>query len=289
MRVRADKWLRERFPGLSGPQVEEALAAGWVLGLQRRRVRKGDRVDSLEVEALEKHLVGLRKGPIDWDVPVVHQGSDWVIVDKPAGLDGHPLKLSDRRTLTHWAFAKWPKTREEFPGVQPTLVPHRLDRGTSGLQIVALTARAYGEWRARFQGHRIGKSYLAWVWGSPTWDTLRATWPLAHHPSNRGRMVWVGSGVRHRPPVLEAETRLRVVDRKGDRALLEAFCRSGVTHQVRAHAAAAGLPLLGDALYDEEFGIRPEVGEWPCLRAVRLEGPDGSWDAPDNGFSKGPL
>ncbi len=271
MRSRADRWLRERFPSLTRRHAEEALEAGLARHFTGKKAHKGDKVEGLDDRDLADHLGRLRSGTPGLDVKIVKDAGSWVAVDKPPGLNSHPLSLFDERTLTHWAFSKWQDLKVEFPGIQPTVVPHRLDRDTSGLQIVALTAESYGFWRARFQSHIVTKRYLAWVWGEPKADAWVAKWAVAHDPKDDRRMVVVGSHVRHRPPVLEAHTQFRVVKRNGPAALLEAFCRTGVTHQVRVHAAESGHPLIGDKLYDASFEARPvkTPGHW--LRAMSLE------------------
>ncbi len=271
MGSRADRWLREKFPSLTRRQGEEALEAGLARHFTGRKAHKGDKVDcGLDTRALEEHLARLRTGTAGLSVPIVKEGDGWVAVDKPPGLVGHPLSLFDDKTLTHWAFAKWPDLRIEFPGIQPTLVPHRLDRDTSGLQIVALTRDGYSEWRRRFQSGEVTKRYHAWAWGEPRKESWTADWALAHDPSDARKMVAAGSKVRHRPPVLEARTDFQVREKRGGMVLLEAVCRTGVTHQVRVHAAQSGLPLVGDALYDSENERRSVKSPGHWLRAVEL-------------------
>jgi 23S rRNA pseudouridine1911/1915/1917 synthase len=289
MRRRADRWLRDCFATLTRRQAEEALEAGLACHPTGRRARKGDKVDFLDVRALEEHIAKLRSGTPSLEVKILREESEWAAVDKPPGLDGHPLSLFDDKTLTHWAFARWPDLRVEFTAIQPTLVPHRLDRDTSGLQIVALTARAYGEWRARFQRKEVSKRYLAWVWGEPARESWVSDWELAHDPSDERRMVASGPGVRHRPPVLEAHTEFKVVKKGKGITLVEALCRTGVTHQVRVHAAQSGYPLVGDALYDESYAERAlkSPGHW--LRAVELEGEGFRLQAPAGLFENGPV
>jgi 23S rRNA pseudouridine1911/1915/1917 synthase len=289
MRYRADRWLRDRFPSLTRRQTEEALEAGLARHFTGRKAHKGDKVESLETRALEEHIAQLRSGTPGLDVSVVREGAEWIAVDKPPGLDAHPLSLFDDKTLTHWAFAKWPDLRIEFPGIQPTLVPHRLDRDTSGLQIVALTPAAFGQWRARFHHGQVTKRYLAWVWGEPKQASWIARWPVAHDLRDDRKMVVVSSKARYRPPVLEAHTEFRIAEKGQGMTLLEATCRTGVTHQVRVHAAESGLPLVGDKLYDAEFEARglTTPGHW--LRAVALEWEAEKLEIPVGRFRQGPI
>ncbi|MBY0369089.1 hypothetical protein K2X33_00285, partial [bacterium] len=169
-RVRADHWVRQAFAGLSRSQIEEAFEKGWVRAAGGGRVAKGDKLENaggLDLKPLENQLAKVREGNPALEVPVVFENDEIWVVDKPAGVPGHPLKLSDDATLTHWAFRRDAKVKEQFPEIQPTLTPHRLDTGTSGLQIVCKTAAAYEEWRRRFTAKEVTKTYQAWCWGVP--------------------------------------------------------------------------------------------------------------------------
>ena len=134
--------------------MAEAFDGGLVEGPHGKRVRKGDKfpnVNSLDCEKLKAHLGVIQEGNPDLVVPVCAVGADYVVIDKPAGIPSHPLSLFDRNTITHWAFARFPQTRDEFPNIQPTITPHRLDTGTSGLLVVALTADSFQRWRGAFK------------------------------------------------------------------------------------------------------------------------------------------
>src|SRR5262249_12917399 len=121
---------------------------------------------------------------------------------------------------------------------------HRLDTGTSGLQMAARSARAFGRLRDAFRAGEVTKRYLAVVSGTPPSHAVVVT-PLAHDPRDRRRMVPATAGQRAWP----ARTEVTLCETRGGIALVTATLRSGVTHQGRAHLAQLGHPGLGDVRY----------------------------------------
>ncbi len=245
--------------------MEEAIQLGLVSGS-----KKGEKGTSWDVAPLKQYLEQLHSGNSLLKVPIVERLEGYVVVDKPAGMHGHPIHLTDKDTLTHWAFWNFPFTQNEFPNPQPTLVPHRLDYGTSGLQIVALTKRAYELWRERFTKKQVRKSYLAWCWGVPKVKCFELNFGLAHLASDSTRMGVPALGDKTRGETHSAQSLCKVIEMKADRFLVEVECFTGVTHQVRAHLAAAKFPLLGDSVYDPEYKKRGGEFSHHLLRAVKL-------------------
>ena len=267
-----DRWLKDKFPSLTSRQIQEALDSGLVR-LAGKKARKGDKLGSEvvpDVGSLEAHLEKLRKGNSTLEVPIVSENEDYLIVDKPAGLPGHPLSLFDVETVTHWCLAQRPEVAQAFPEIQPTLTPHRLDTGTSGLLIVAKTKKAFELWRERFKRKEVTKVYRAWCWGAPSEAHYEVTAAIGHDPTDSRKMTVITSP--HREPVMAANSQVRVGIRRADRGLFlaEVTCTTGITHQVRVHLASLGFPLLGDALYDPDFPSRSESAPHHQLRAVRL-------------------
>lgn len=122
-------------------------------------------------------------------------------------------------------------------------VVHRLDKTTSGVMIFARTAEAHRNLNVQFEKHEAEKLYHAILVGLPGWDEKTARHPLRADVGHKHRtMVDTKAGKR-------AETRFRLLERLAAHGLVEASPLSGRTHQIRAHAAALGHPLLGDPLY----------------------------------------
>lgn len=269
-KIRVDRWVKNRFPDLSQAQVLEAIDSGLVLGEGGRRLKKGEKGEGWDTSALEAHLKRVHLGNSGLVVPVVDTREGYVVVDKPTGMTSHPVHLTDDSTLSHWALAKYPETRQAFPEAQPTLVPHRLDTGTSGLQIVATTRAGFDLWRQRFVQKKVEKTYLAWCWGKPPGNTFDVNYGLAHLAKDPRKMGVPALGDETRGETAPAQSQCKVLARRADRFLVQVMTHGGVTHQVRVHLASLGFPLLGDALYDPQHKERG--GEFPhhLLRAIKL-------------------
>jgi 23S rRNA pseudouridine1911/1915/1917 synthase len=287
---RVDKQLQKLFPELSARHIEEALEAGWVT-VEGKKVRKGDRVkgNQLHCYSLQEHITGLRKGNPDLKLSVVSEGKGEWIVDKPFGMPSHPLSLLDKNTPTQWAFAQNPEMWRDFPSVQPTITPHRLDTGTSGLLVVCKTYESFLHWRGRFQAKAVQKKYLAWCFGEVTSNTLKIDLPIAHSTSDPRLMVSVQNQEKVRPPVQEAVTCAQLKREQQGMSLWEITCSTGVTHQVRVHMAAQGLPLVGDSLYDTDYLRRPIRPQFHQLRACELSWEGTTVVVPTESFCLGPA
>jgi 23S rRNA pseudouridine1911/1915/1917 synthase len=174
-------------------------------------------------------------------------------VDKPAGIDVFPphdapdgdCVLSRLMALgLVCADQDWPVG---FEGG----IAHRLDRPTSGLLLVAQDVDALVALRARFAGGALQKTYLFLSRRDVPWDEHETSASLAHDPRHKGRMVVErGTNTPHRGRWLSAQTAfLRRGTGADGLALWQAQMRTGVTHQIRAHAASIGLALAGDRRY----------------------------------------
>jgi RluA family pseudouridine synthase len=158
-------------------------------------------------------------------------------VDKPAGLltlpDGYDPALPHVRALLEPVYGRlW--------------VVHRLDRGTSGVLVMARSAAAHRHLNDQFARHAVEKVYHAIVHGSPAWEATAVDLALRSGTGRRKRAA-VDPG-RGKP----ALTRLEVLRRGAGYSLVEARPATGRTHQIRAHLAAAGHPIAGDDLYGPE-------------------------------------
>jgi 23S rRNA pseudouridine1911/1915/1917 synthase len=167
-----------------------------------------------------------------------------VVVNKPPGLVVHPAKGHEAGTLVNGLLAlglfREDMAEEDSRHVRPGIV-HRLDKGTSGVMVVARTPGAREALKAQFQAHSIERAYVAIVVGEATGRTFATL--HGRHPRDRLRFTTrVRTGK-------SAVTHTKVVTRLAGATLLECTLETGRTHQIRVHLAESGTPVLGDPLY----------------------------------------
>ena len=261
-RERLDRYLASRTL-LSRSAIKRLLDEGLVTvdghGVAAsHRVRPGE---AIEVEVREAKLPAELVAE-DIPVPVVYEDDDVIVVNKPAGLVVHPAAGHATGTLVNAILARVQTTAgraERRPGIV-----HRLDKDTSGVLVVAKNDTAHLALARQLQGKRFDKEYLALVWGDPGARPAVIEAPLRRDAKDR-RRVSVETGGR------EATTRFSRIaawHRRPDLALLHVRPITGRTHQIRAHLAFAGYPVVGDPLY----GRRGDPIELPrqFLHAWRL-------------------
>jgi 23S rRNA pseudouridine1911/1915/1917 synthase len=196
-------------------------------------------------------------------VPVVYEDDDLLVVDKPAGLVVHPGAGRTTGTLVNGLLARDPGLRGVGEPGRPGIV-HRLDRGTSGLMLVARSERAYGALVAMLSARRVERRYRTLVWGTVASPTGLVDAPIGRSARDRTRMAVTVTG---RP----ARTRYEVVRAyHAPVAVTELCCllETGRTHQVRVHLASIGHPVVGDGRYGGSRRSLPL--ERPFLHAERL-------------------
>lgn len=197
----------------------------------------------------------------DVEFVVVHEDDDVIVVDKPAHLVVHPGSGVETGTLANGLLARFPEVVAVGQPERPGIV-HRLDRGTSGLLMVARNELAYDDLVAQLAARTVTRRYLALVEGLVEADEGLIDAPLGRSSRNATRRAVVADG---RP----ARTRYRVERRypTTDRTLLECRLETGRTHQIRAHLTAIDHPVVADTAY----GARPADGlDRPFLHAASL-------------------
>ena len=196
-------------------------------------------------------------------VEVVHADDDIIIIDKPAGLVVHPGAGHRGTTLVNGLLALFPELSEVGEPHRPGIV-HRLDRGTSGLMVVARTDEAYDDLVAQLSVHDVEREYEALVWG--VLDTPRGTIDAPIGRSRRNPLLMTVSAEGR-----YARTHYETVEAFDDPvAATRVVCRleTGRTHQIRVHLRSIGHPVIGDDAYG---GQRPLLElTRPFLHARRL-------------------
>lgn len=251
-----------RVPGtLAGVRVDRAVSL--LTGLSRAEaatlVAEGKvRVDGRPVTA---RSLPLAEGcELDVEVPppadrrptadpgvqlvVVHEDEDLVVVDKPAGLVVHPGAGHADGTLVAGLLARYPELAGVGDPERPGIV-HRLDRGTSGLLVVARTEPARQSLVAQLAARTAGRRYLALVAGHVAEDRGAVDAPIGRSVRTPTKMAVTERG----RPARTGYTVLRRLDAPTASSLLAVRLETGRTHQVRVHLAAIGHPVVGDDRY----------------------------------------
>jgi 23S rRNA pseudouridine1911/1915/1917 synthase len=262
--TRLDVFVAQTISDLSRKKAASLIEAGKV-HVDGRKGRKGDVVAAGQTVTVSTPAGADSVLPDD-DCPIalLHEDKHIVAVNKPAGRHCALLKSSDRGTVAQALVAKYPTMARVGPPLEPGIA-HRLDYWTSGILMAAKNSKSYTALRRAFQKHDVRKQYLAIASGNPP-DSFFIGEPISH-PSRRAGRVIVGEGKGRGATC--AETQFICEDRAGEYALVRALCSTGAMHQVRAHLAHAGHPLLGD----EQYGGPPEPDVRFYLHAQRIEIP----------------
>lgn len=245
---------------------------GAVVTDPKARVEAGAVVAVTVAEAEDSHLVA-EAIPLD----VVHEDTDLIVVNKPAGMVVHPAPGSASGTLVNALMHHCGASLSGVGGMKRPGIVHRIDKDTSGLLVVAKSDAAHHGLAAQFAAHTVERYYRALVHGVPDasdprlrgvrgasfepGNVLKLTTHLARHKTDRQRQAVLFQGGRH------AVTRARVVARYGSPPVLaqiECWLETGRTHQIRVHMAHAGHGLVGDPVYGGKRklpqGALPEAG-----------------------------
>jgi 23S rRNA pseudouridine955/2504/2580 synthase len=274
--VRLDRWFRRHFPEIGHGRLQRLLRTGQVRVDGRRtqasvRLSPGQRIRIPPLPAAAPASVPARRPPervgaaaAEWlRSHILFEDHALLVLDKPAGLavqGGTGMRRHIDGMLQAWGI-----------GERPRLV-HRLDRDTSGLLVVAKTAAAATSLTAAFRRHRVDKLYWALVVGRPADAQGSIERPLAKQAGRGGeRMMATEAGVA-------ARTASCLVARAGRIASWLALKPlTGRTHQLRAHCALLGSPIIGDGKYGGASAHPTGAPKGLMLHAreLRLPHPDG--------------
>lgn len=265
--LRVDKFLSEQLPGLSRADIQRAISAGQLsvggrtVTASSWQLRDKDEISfRYEIPDLLRAAAG--------DLLIRYENADLAVVEKPAGLPVYETSRKGGLGVLNLLLARYPGLKAVGEKNRPGIV-HRLDKGTSGLLVVAKTDAAYVYLKKLFVERKISKEYLALVSGR-----------MAEHGKIAEPLTKIGQGGRSRVRVDErgktALTEYWLVGRyrRGvdEFSLLRVKLHTGRTHQIRVHFANLRHPVLGDSLYGKPFSRKlRDILPRMFLHAARLQ------------------
>ena len=257
--LRLDLFLTGREFGLSRSQIQRAVQEGRVRVngspvRSGRKLKTGDAVVIVVLPAASPSKVLPEAIPLR----ILYEDASLLVIDKPAGMVVHPAAGHSSGTLVN-ALLHHCRDLSGIGGVLRPGIVHRLDKGTSGLLVVAKSDEAHRGLAGQFKRHEVRKVYLALVYGDPKTDGGRIEAAVGRHPTDRKKMSTQSRRGR------SALTIWRVRERYGVAALLEVDIETGRTHQIRVHLADRDYPVVGDRVYGGAGRIR-NVGD-PAARS----------------------
>jgi 23S rRNA pseudouridine1911/1915/1917 synthase len=259
--IRLDHFLTTCLPDQSRSSVQRLIKEGRVTGpggsLRPSTAVRAGQVFDVEIEAPVAPIAEPEEIPLR----IVYEDRQLVVLDKPAGMVVHPGAGHSGGTLVN-ALLHHVKDLSGIGGELRPGIVHRLDRGTSGLMVIAKSDAAHQELSRQFSDREVEKEYVALVWGVVQ-AGRRIDAPIGRDPGDRQKMSTRARRAR------SAVTRVTWARHYKGVSLLKVAIATGRTHQIRVHLSAIGHPIVGDPTYG---GVHRRTASH--LRAVqRLERP----------------
>jgi 23S rRNA pseudouridine1911/1915/1917 synthase len=259
---RLDVFLAGEIAEQSRSQIQKLIEAGHVTHSRVRSPKSNTEVrDGDLVSVALPDVTAAAAQPEDLPLEILFDDRDLVVVNKPAGMVVHPAAGNQTGTLVN-ALLHHVKDLSGIGGESRPGIVHRLDKGTSGVMVVAKHDESHRALARQFHDREVEKEYVALAWGLVQ-QRKRINAAIGRDPNNRLRMTTRASRAR------DAVTRVTWARDLRGVSLLRVAIATGRTHQIRVHLSAIGHPIVGDALYG---GVHRRVAQ-PLRALLRLTRP----------------
>jgi 23S rRNA pseudouridine1911/1915/1917 synthase len=239
---RLDRFLVSVLEGYSRSQIQKLITDGHVVvrGAKEARANLTMRDGQVVAVTIPEAMPSSAQAE-EIPVPILYQDSDLAVLNKPAGMVVHPAAGHASGTLVNALLHHITDLSGVGGELRPGIV-HRLDRGTSGVMVVAKNDAAHQELARQFHDREVEKEYIALVWGV-VHAGRRIDAAIGRDPGNRQKMSARAKHAR------TAVTRITRAHHLPGITLCQVAIHTGRTHQIRVHLSAIGHPIVGDSLY----------------------------------------
>lgn len=269
--IRLDALIVSRFPTLPRSEIKRFIDQGNVLRNDGKKCTKGDKI-SLSYTYFLTEIPTLPTLLANPEIPlcILYEDEGLIAINKPAGINCQPNKMTETDTLANGLLARWPELNGVGDGPLTCGILHRIDFDTSGLVLVAKTQAVYDNLREQFAAHTVEKHYTALVTGTLT-TPYKLEHHLAHNPRCPGRMVDASQWHDVKRPMYAATAYVPLWQKQLYQypvSLLDVTIFTGVTHQIRAQLSFSGHPIVGDKQYG---GLQLETFQRHFLHATSTQ------------------